>query len=192
MSLTENINQLFLPGGATELKIWDLAPKPLWGYPGIVRLREKCGLKKWCITFWVNMKIHGEISLYFRLIYHCGQEVGHFSVLCIQTKNTWLPTLSVEYCAFKLFGLIHTPHFLGWVNRTDNEIVQISIMLFWLNFVTWYALFMIWVIPNIDFSVQCVQTKTTWLPTLSVEHCAFKLFDLMHAPGLFGLGKKVR
>ena len=26
MSLTENGDQVFLPGGATELKIWDLAP----------------------------------------------------------------------------------------------------------------------------------------------------------------------
>ena len=28
MSLTENSNELFLPGGATELKILDLAPRP--------------------------------------------------------------------------------------------------------------------------------------------------------------------
>ena len=103
------------------------------------------------------------------------------------TKNTWLPTLSVEYCEFKLFDLIHTPGLLGLVNRSDNEIVQISIILFWLNLVTKYALFIIWVIPNMDFSVQCVQTKSTWLPTLSEEHCAFKLLDLIHTPGLLGL-----
>ena len=29
MPPTENINKLFLPGGATELKIWDLAPRPV-------------------------------------------------------------------------------------------------------------------------------------------------------------------
>ena len=43
---------------------------------------------KWCITFWVKMKKHGEISTFFRLKHHCGKEVRHFSVQCIQTKTT--------------------------------------------------------------------------------------------------------
>ena len=39
---------------------------------------EKIWAGKWCLTFWVKMKKHGEISTYFRLKYHCREEVGHF------------------------------------------------------------------------------------------------------------------
>ena len=42
---------------------------------------------------WVTMKKHGEISTNFRLNHHCGKEVRHFSVQCIQTKTRPLPTL---------------------------------------------------------------------------------------------------
>ena len=34
---------------------------------------------------------------------------------------------SVDNCAFKHFDLMQTPDLLGRVNRSDNEIVQISI-----------------------------------------------------------------
>ena len=33
-------------------------------------------------------KKHGENSTCFHLKHHCGKEVGHFSVKCIQTANT--------------------------------------------------------------------------------------------------------
>ena len=33
-----------------------------------------------------------------------------------------------------MFDIMHTPDLLGWVKRSDIEIVQISI--FWLNLVT--------------------------------------------------------
>ena len=55
-------------------------------YPGIVT-SGKMWAGKWCITFWVTMKRHGEISTYFRLKHHCGKEVRHFSMQCIQTKT---------------------------------------------------------------------------------------------------------
>ena len=35
------------------------------------------------------MKKHGEFSTYFCLKHHCGKEVRHFSVQCIQTKSIW-------------------------------------------------------------------------------------------------------
>ena len=34
---------------------------------------------------------------------------------------------SVEHYASKMFDLMHTPDLLGWVKRSDIEIVQISI-----------------------------------------------------------------
>ena len=43
---------------------------------------------KWCLTFWVKMKKHGEIFTYFHLKYHSGEEIRHFFVQCIQAKTT--------------------------------------------------------------------------------------------------------
>ena len=33
---------------------------------------------KWCITFWVTMKKHGEISTYFCLKHHCEKKSDIF------------------------------------------------------------------------------------------------------------------
>ena len=49
------------------------------GVPGIVRL-GKMWAGKGCLTLWVRMKKHGEISIYFRLKHHYGKELGHFSM----------------------------------------------------------------------------------------------------------------
>ena len=43
---------------------------------------------------------------------------------------------------------MHTPEIIGWVKRSDIEIVQKSI--FGLNLVNWLSLIMVWVIPKID------------------------------------------
>ena len=48
---------------------------------------------KMVYNFLGNNEKHGEISIYFRLKHHCGKEVWHFSVQCIQTNPKWLPTL---------------------------------------------------------------------------------------------------
>ena len=36
---------------------------------------EKMWAGRWCITFWVKMNKHGEISTYIRFKHHCGKEV---------------------------------------------------------------------------------------------------------------------
>ena len=51
---------------------------------------------KMVVNFLGNDEKQGEISTYFRFKHHCGKKVGHFSVQCIQTKITWLPTLNLN------------------------------------------------------------------------------------------------
>ena len=41
----------------------------------------------------------------------------------------------ISHYAIKMFDLMHTPDILGWVKRSDIEIVQINII--WLNLMTW-------------------------------------------------------
>ena len=54
---------------------------------------------KWCITFWVMMKKHGEISTYFRLKNHCGKEGGRFFCAVHPNKKhmTTHPVQSPDY-----------------------------------------------------------------------------------------------
>ena len=40
-----------------------------------------------CITFWVEMEKHREISTYFCLKDHCGKEVRHFFRTVYPSKN---------------------------------------------------------------------------------------------------------
>ena len=65
--------------------------------------REDVGWK-WCITFWVTMKRHGEISTYFRLKHHCGKKSDIFTCSVSKQKpvTTRRVTLSIIWPAYEM------------------------------------------------------------------------------------------
>ena len=71
-----------------------------------------------------------------------GHNIFFWWSCCISNYNE----RGLEHYASKMFDLMLTPDVLGWVKRSDIEIMQI----FWLNLVT---LLIIWVIPKMALGV---------------------------------------